>query len=69
MRLFDRYPTLKTVIVNTPDYSFRGVLWRRRGEYLVLRNAEMIKTKGETVPLDGEVLIPTGRVQFLQVVA
>jgi len=69
MRLFDRYPTLRTVIVNTKtDRAFRGVLWRRAWGYLVLRNAEMLKTKGETVAMDGEVMIESANVDFVQVI-
>ena len=64
-----RYPVLQRVIVNTKtDRTFRGVLWRRRGGYLVLRNAELLKGRGEIVPLDGEVVIPSANVDFMQVV-
>jgi hypothetical protein len=69
MRLFDRYPTLRRVIVNTKtDRAFRGMLWRKRRGYLVLRNAEMLRGKGETVPVDGEVVVPAENVDFIQVV-
>ena len=62
------YPTLQTVIANTKDgKAFRGVIWARRGGYLVLRNAQLLRAKGETVPLDGEVLVPERDVEFLQV--
>ena len=55
MRLLGpRYPVLRRVIVSTKtDKSFRGVLWRRRGGYVVLRNAQLLKARGETVPMDG----------------
>lgn len=70
MALFDRYPVCRQVIVNTrTDKAFRGVLWRKRGGYLVLRNAELLKPKGETVPIDGEVVILADNVDFLQVVS
>ena len=70
MIVFDRYPTLRQVIVNTKtDRAFRGVLWQRRRGYLVLRNAEMLKGKGETVPMDGEVMIEWPNVDFIQVVS
>ena len=63
------YPVLRRVIVNTKtDRAFRGVLWDRRGDYLVLRNAELVKGRGETVEMDGEVVIPVGNVDFMQVV-
>jgi small nuclear ribonucleoprotein (snRNP)-like protein len=66
--LFDRYPTLRRVVVNTKtDRAFRGVLWRRRRGYLVLRNAELLKPGGETVAMDGEVVIPSENVDFIQV--
>ena len=69
MRLFERYPTLRRVIVNTKtDRAFRGVLWRKAWGYLVLRDAEMLKPRGETVPMDGEVVIERGNVDFIQVV-
>jgi hypothetical protein len=71
MMLFDRYPTLKRVIVNlkgadTP--AFRGVLWQRRGGYLVLRDAQMLRPRMEAVMMDGEVLVPTANVEFVQVI-
>jgi len=69
MTLFDRYPTLRSVIVNTKtDRAFRGVLWQKRWGYLVLRNAELLKTKGEVAPVDGEIVIPAENVDFIQVI-
>ncbi len=68
MQLFDRYPTLRRVIVNLKtDRSFRGVLWQKARGYLVLRNAELLKAKGETAPMDGEVVVPAENVDFIQV--
>ncbi len=70
VRLFARYPVLRQIIVSTrTDRSFRGVLWRKRRGYLVLRNAEMLKGRGEVVPMDGEVVIPAENVDFIQVVS
>lgn len=64
-----RYPILRQMIVNTKtDRAFRGVLWRKRRGYLVLRSAEMLRGKGEVVPMDGEVVIPAANVDFIQVV-
>lgn len=70
MRLFNPYPVLRQVIVNTRarDESFRGVLWRKRRGYLVLRNAEMLRGKGEVVPMVGELVILGENVNFIQVV-
>jgi len=62
------YPTLRQVIVNTrSDKAFRGLLWGRRGPYLVLRNAELLKGRGEVVPMDGEIAIDAANVDFVQV--
>lgn len=67
--MFRRYLYLRQVIVNTKsDQAFRGVLWRRRGGYLVLRQAVMLRGRGETTPVDGEVLIYRENVDFIQVV-
>jgi len=44
------------------------VLWRKRRGYLVLRNAEMLRGKGEVVPMVGELVIPADNVNFIQVV-
>jgi len=68
--LFRRYPVLRQIIVNTRarDESFRGVLWQKRRGYLVLRNAEMLRGKGEVVPMVGELVIPADNVNFIQVV-
>lgn len=70
MNLFQRYPELRRVIVNTTtERAFRGVLWRKRRGYLVLRNAEMLKAGGDAVQMDGEVVVPADKVEFIQVVS
>lgn len=67
---FQRYPTKRRVVVNTrTDRAFRGVLWRKAWGYLVLRNAELVKAGGETVPMDGEVVIEAANVDFIQVLS
>lgn len=67
---FRRYPVLREAIVNLKggDTAFRGVMWEQRGGYLVLRNARLLKGKGEPMPVDGEVAIPAANVEFIQVV-
>lgn len=65
--MFDSYPTLRQVIVNTKtNQAFRGVLWRRRRGYLLLRQAVMLQGN-EARTVDGEVLIPVANVDFIQV--
>jgi len=67
--MFDRYPCLRQVIVNTKtDRTFRGVLWRRRRGYLILRQAQMLRSRETPVSLDGDVLIESSNVDFLQVI-
>lgn len=62
------YPTLHQVLVTTKtDRTFRGILWRRRGGYLVLRQAALL-LKGAKTLLDGELVIPMENVDFMQVV-
>jgi hypothetical protein len=57
------------VIVNTrTDKAFRGVLWRKRRGYLVLRNVELLQPQGVRVALDGEVVVAAENVDFVQVV-
>ncbi len=64
-----RYPVLRLMLVNTrTEQCFRGVLWQRRGDYLVLRNAELIKATKEAVPIAGEVVIMADNVDFIVVV-
>jgi hypothetical protein len=66
--LFRRYPTHRSVVVNTTtDRAFKGVLWRQHRRYLVLRNAYLLKAKGESVSVDGEVVIERDKVDFVQV--
>ncbi len=61
------YPTLSQGIVNLKsNKAFRGVIWQRKGGYLVLRNAELLKAKGETVEIVGEVAIPERDIEFIQ---
>lgn len=53
------------VTLDTGD-AFRGILWQARREVLVLRNAAQVLAGG-TVSADGEVVVPRGRVSFVQV--
>lgn len=67
--LFNLYPRKRRVVVNTKtEQAFRGVLWRSRWGYLVLRNAEIVRDREGTVAMDGEVVIERANVDFIQVV-
>ena len=66
--MLERYPELRQVIVTTKtDRSIRGLLWRRRRGYLVLKQAELLRAKAEPVAMDGDVVIEAANVDFLQV--
>jgi len=63
------YPVLERAIVNLKTKSaFRGIVWERRGRYLVLRQAELLKPGGEAVKVDGEVAVLETDIEFLQVI-
>ena len=63
-----RYPVLKRVIVNTrTGNAFRGLLWAKKADYLVLRQAEMLGEAATRTPMDGEVVIERSNVDFMQV--
>lgn len=73
-RLFDYfrpYPELRTVIVNLKSgTAFRGVVWRRRGPFVVLRKAELLRQaeRSPATSLDGEVLVQRADIDFIQVI-
>ena len=61
------YPVLREVLVHTrTDRTFRGALWQRTGEYLVLKNAVLLADNPQQLP--GETAIPLANVDFIQVV-
>lgn len=61
-------PKLKRVIIHSrTGKSIRGFLVPRwRGSYL-LKQAELLLEKGDPIPLDGEVIIESSNVDFIQV--
>ena len=68
MRLFDRYPVLRRVIVSLKSgNSVRGYVSAYRRDYLVLKSAEMLRAQG-VIPMDGELLIERSNVDFIQVI-
>lgn len=65
------YPYRHMVFVNMKSgRSFRGVLWQRTSGFLVLKHAQIVGRgpEGGLMPVDGEVLVPFGDVEFMQVV-
>lgn len=65
----DKYPELKTVIVNIKTgASFRGVIWNRnRAGFLILKNCQLLQEGKDAIIIDGECLIPLSEVEFIQV--
>ena len=67
-----RRPYLKdleaeTVVVHTRDgSSIRGVLLAVHSDVYVLRHAAYLNGDGSKVAIDGEALVPLGRVGFIQ---
>jgi hypothetical protein len=59
------------VIVNFRDEkapSIAGILWQRRGRWLVLRDCYLLETaKATPTRIDGEVTLDRGLVLFLQI--
>lgn len=60
---------LATVIVNRVDdreTALRGILWRSRGAWLVLKQAEALTVGQSPAAIDGEVIIHRSQVSFIQ---
>jgi small nuclear ribonucleoprotein (snRNP)-like protein len=72
MNLLQKYPELRQVLINLKSgTSFKGVIFQRKGDYLVLKNAEIIQDRGQAAkkqPVDGEVIIFRADVDFIQVI-
>lgn len=58
----------RAVLVNLRSgRAFRGVLWERKGRWLVLRDAQVMERGVEPVSLDGEVILDRDAIEFVQV--
>lgn len=59
----------RRVLVNLKtDKAIAGLLWAKRGQLLVLRNADLLEAGRPPVKLDGEVVFERSNVDFLQIV-
>lgn len=66
---FRRSLIRRSVVVNLMSgRSFRGVLWAKRGPLLVLRDATLLDG-GQTMTVDGEVVVERRMVEWVQVLA
>lgn len=75
MSFFNRlkkYPELKSSIINLKSGSvFSGVIFKIRGDFLILRNVKMLQDRGQRINdqiVDGEILILLSDIDFVQVV-
>jgi hypothetical protein len=61
---------LRAVLVNMKhddDSALRGVLWQSRGPWLVLRDVSAIKSTGQPMAIDGDVIVHRDNIAFIQV--
>ena len=66
--LGDSYPITRRVLLKTKTADlFNGVLWDRRGAYLVLRDAVAVLPNGQRKPMEAEIAVPMANVDYLQV--
>lgn len=61
------YPVYQSVIVNTKTgKAFRGILWAKKRDVLVLKDAEISRGGGQWAQVDGEIYVDRLNVDFLQ---
>ena len=69
--LFRKYPELKTGIINLKSGTvFQGIIYRRRADLLILKNAKILQDRGSKTnhpDIDGEVLLYERDIDFMQV--
>lgn len=59
----------RRVLVNTrTEKAFRGFLYARRGDLLVLKDVELLEARAEPVPIDGDVVLERVVVDFVQII-
>jgi hypothetical protein len=59
----------RRVLVNLQhdEGALEGLLWSRRGCWIILKDARLLREAREPLPVDGEVVIDKARIAFLQV--
>lgn len=64
--MFRKY--VRQAIVHTRDgSSIRGIWWRELRNYVIIKQAELLMDKSTATALDGEVFVPRGNIEFIQV--
>ena len=67
--IFRRFPVKRKVVLNTKtDKTFTGVIWEKGRDYLILKNVQMLSPREKSIPLDGDVLVFTEDIEFVQLV-
>lgn len=58
----------RKVVVNVDTgQAFEGILWKRSGPLLILRNTTLHERGAQPQPIDGEVVVERHHVEFIQV--
>lgn len=47
--------------------SYRGLLWQRHADFLVLRESELLRERAEPLVMVGDTFIYTANVEYIQV--
>lgn len=67
MFAFRRFVLHRRVVVNLDDdRAISGVLYRKAGPLLVLKNATFHEPGAEPLPMDGDTVIERSRVLYIQ---
>ena len=54
-------------LASSEAVALRGIWWRQRGPWIVLRDVAALPPQGPAVPMDGEVVVHRQNVAFVQV--
>ena len=47
--------------------TIEGVLWARRGAWVILKDGRLLRPNGDAVRVDGDVMIDRATIAFIQV--
>lgn len=64
---FSRWPLKSTVVVNLVTGSaFKGILWKKTGPLLILKDVYGLSAGNEPQPMSGELMVERDRVEYIQ---
>lgn len=58
----------RVVVTLLDDSALIGVLWARRGRFLVLRGYQVVEVGREPVSADGEAVVHRDQIRYVQVI-